>query len=79
MRVANIQDRKLNIIEQLIIFNDENVFGQVEKIINNSLQRPNLKKFTKIELIHRTKLANLDIENDDVIPQEQVELISQDW
>jgi predicted DNA binding CopG/RHH family protein len=79
MRVANIQDKKLNIIEQLIIINDESVFDQVETIINNSLQRPNLKKFTKSELIHRAKLANLDIENNDIISQEQVELISQDW
>jgi hypothetical protein len=62
----------------LLEINDESVFDQVETIINNSLQRPNLKIFTKSELIHRAKLANLDIENNEIISQEQVELISQD-
>ena len=79
MILSNIQEKKLNIIEQLIIINDEKVFDKVEEIINSTLQRPVLKKFTKSELIERAKLANIDIENNDVISQEQVELLVNEW
>jgi len=79
MILSNIQEKKLNIIEQLIIINDEKVFDKVEEIINSTLQRPNLKKFSKSELIERDKLANIDIENNDVISQEQVELLVNEW
>ena len=79
MRMSNIQDKKLNIIEQLIIINDEKVFNKVEKIINTSLQRPLLKKFTKSELLDRAKCANLDIENNEVLSQNEVERLTQEW
>jgi hypothetical protein len=79
MRLSNIQDKKLNIIEQLIIVNDEKIFDKVEKTINSSLQRPILKRFTQNELIQRAKLANLDIENNEVKTQEEVEKLIQEW
>jgi len=79
MRLPNIQEKKLNVIEQLIIINDEKVIKKVEEVINNSLQRPKLKKFTKCQLIKRAKLANKDIENGDFASQEEVEKLSQKW
>jgi len=79
MRLPNIQEKKLNVIEQLIIINDEKVIKKVEEVINNSLQRPKLKKFTKRQLIKRAKLANKDIENGDFASQEEVEKLSQKW
>ena len=79
MRNTNIQARKLNIIEQLININDDYVFTQVENIINNSLERPQQKRFTKSELIERAKLSNLDIENNNVYLQEQVEQLTKEW
>lgn len=79
MRQLNVIDRKLNIIEQLIILNDDKVFTQVENIINESLQRPKLKRFSKSDLIKRAKASNLDIERGDVFLQDDVEKLSQNW
>jgi hypothetical protein len=79
MAHPNIQEKKLNIIEQLIIINDEKVFDKIEKIINSSLLRPKLKKFSKAELINRAKIANLDNENNDIISQDKVEQLSREW
>jgi len=76
MRLPNIQEKKLNVIEQLIIINDEKVIKKVEEVIN---KRPKLKKFTKRQLIKRAKLANKDIENGDFASQEEVEKLSQKW
>jgi hypothetical protein len=58
MIVKNIQDKKLNIIEQFLIINNEDVFDEIEKIIDASLQIPKLERFSKSELITR---ANLQI------------------
>ena len=79
MKNLDIQDRKLNIIEQLIILNDEKVFKKVEDIINTSLHRPQLKRFTKQELVKRAKLSDKDIEKGDVYSQKDVEKMSQSW
>ncbi len=79
MIAENIQEKKLNIIEQLIIINDIKVFDKVEKIINSSLHRPSLKKFTKSELIARAKLSNLDIANNNIKSQKQVEELVHEW
>ena len=79
MRQLNIQDRKLNIIEQLIICNDDKVFKQVEEIINTSLNRPQLKKFSKQDLKSRARLSNKDILKGNIYSQDEVEKMSQSW
>ena len=79
MRQLSIQSRKLNIIEQLILLDDDTVLKQVEDLINISLHEPTLKRMTKQELIQRAKLAEKDIENGDVFSREEVESISQNW
>ena len=79
MRQLNIQDRKLNIIEQLIICNDDKVFKQVEEIINTSLNRPQLKKFSKQDLKSRAILSNKDILKGNIYSQDEVEKMSQSW
>jgi len=79
MKQLNIQERKLNIIEQLIILNDEKVFEQVEELINSSLKRPQLKKFTKQDLEKRAKFSEANIVNGEVYSQEDVEKLSQKW
>lgn len=79
MKQLNIQERKLNIIEQLIILNDEKVFEQVEELINSSLKRPQLKKFTKQDLEKRAKISEENIEKGEVYSQEDVERMSQNW
>ncbi len=71
MRLPNIQEKKLNVIE-LIIINDEKVINKVEEVINKSLPRPKLKRFTKRQLVKRAKLANKDIENGDFISNSEV-------
>ncbi|OFX23621.1 MAG: hypothetical protein A2033_15615 [Bacteroidetes bacterium GWA2_31_9] len=79
MRSLEIQTKKLNIIEQLIILNDDKVFKKIEDIINNSLHRPQLKKFTKQELVNRAKLSNKNIENGEIYSQDEVEKMSKSW
>jgi hypothetical protein len=79
MRQLSVQDRKLNIIEQLILINDDSVFSKVEVIINQSLQRPNLQKLTHSDLIQRANVANMDIEKGDVFSQDDVESLSENW
>jgi len=79
MKQSNIQDRKLNIIEQLIILNDEDVFKQVEEIIDSSLKRPQLKRFTKQELVNRAKIANANIANSETYTQDEAEKLAQSW
>lgn len=79
MRSSSIQQKKLDVIEQLLIINDEKVINKVEDVINTSLQRPKLKRFTKRQLVKRAKAANRDIENGDFASQEEVEKLSQKW
>jgi hypothetical protein len=79
MKTAGLQERKLNIIEQLIILNDEEVFQQVEDLINRSLKRPNLPRFTVTELKARAERANKDIADGRLIAQEDVETQTQTW
>jgi hypothetical protein len=79
MEQINIQDRKLSIIEQVIMLDDDKVLKLVEDLINTSLHKPSLKKMTKQELVSRAKLADRDIANGDVYSQEDVEKLSQIW
>ena len=79
MKQLNIQERKLNIIEQLIILNDEAVFEQVEELINSSLKRPQLKKLTKEEIEKRAKISDENIVNGEIYSHEDVEKLSQKW
>ncbi len=79
MEAAGLQERKLNIIEQLIILNDEEVFQQVEDLINRSLKRPDLPRFSVTELKTRAKQANKDIADGRLIAQDDVEAQTQTW
>ena len=79
MKASNIQDRKLNIIEKLILLNDEDLFKQIEELINSSMKRPMMKRLTKEELINRAQVSNRNIEKDEVLTQEEVEKLSQRW
>jgi hypothetical protein len=77
METAGLQERKLNIIEQVIILNDEEVLRQVEDLINRSLKRPDLLRFTIAELRARAERANKDIADGRLIEQEDVETQTQ--
>ena len=79
MKQLSIQERKLHIIEQLIILNDEEVFNKVEELIISSFKRPPLQRFTKQELENRAKISNKNIKLGDVYSQEEVEKTSQKW
>jgi len=79
MKQLNIQERKFNIIEQLIILNDEEIFKQVEELISSSLHKTHLSQFTKRELEHRAKISNENIEKGEVFTQDEVEKLSQNW
>lgn len=79
MKQLNIQERKLHIIEQLIILNDEDIFEKVEAIIQSSFNKSPSKRLTKQELENRARIANKNIEEGEVYSQEEVEMISQNW
>jgi len=79
MESSNIQDRKLNIIEKLILLNDEDLVKQVEELIDTSFKRPQLKRFTKQDLIERARISNMNIEKGEVYTQEEAEKLSQSW
>jgi hypothetical protein len=78
-QILSIQSRKLNIIEQLILLDDDTVLKQVEDLINTSLHEPTLKRMTKLEVIQRAQLAEKDIENGEIYSREEVVRISQNW
>jgi len=79
METTGLVERKLNIIEQLFILNDEEVFRQVEDLINRSLKRPDLPRFTIAEIKERAKQANTDIADGRLIAQDDVEEQTQTW
>jgi hypothetical protein len=79
MDTINIQERKLNIIEQLIILNDDEVFQKVEELINKSLKRPDLGRFSVSDLKNRAKQANRDIAEGNLFSQDEVEEQTQSW
>ena len=79
MEQINIQDRKLSIIERVIILDDDMILKQVEDLINKSLHKLSLKKLTKQELVTRAELSDKDIENGDIYSQEDVEKLTQNW
>lgn len=79
MGTLSIQDRKLNIIEQLIILNDDEVFQKVEELINKSLKRPDLTKFSVSDLKRRAEQANKDIAEGNLYSQEDVEEQTKSW
>jgi len=79
MSQLNIQNRKLSIIEQVIVLNDDEILKQVEDLINTSLKKPALNKLTKQELVTRAELSDKDIKNGDIYSQEDAEKLSQSW
>ena len=76
MKQLNLQERKLNIIEHLIILNDEEVIEQVEVLINSYFKRPQPKKFTQNDLEKRAKISDENIEKGEIYQQEEVEKLS---
>ena len=79
MRHSTTQETKLKIIEQLIILNDDAIFNQIEDLISKALHRPKHIKLTQQDLINRAKLANNDIDNNQVFSQSMVEKQSKNW
>lgn len=79
MKPTSIQDRKLNVIEKLITLNDEDVFNKVEELIDLSLKRPPLRKFTRQELEKRAKISEENFDNGEVYSQDEVKKLSQNW
>ena len=73
MKSVDFQNRKLSIIEKLIILNDETIFSKIESLIDTSLPQANLKKLTKKDIQNRALQANKDIENNEVFNQSDVE------
>ncbi len=74
-----LHEKKLYVIEQLIMLNDTKAIKKIESIINDSFKRPKLKPLTMDELAERTKKANQDISDGKVFSQEEVEGLTNKW
>ena len=81
MRVLNLQNRKLNVIEYLTVMQDEKLFSKIENLVNESKENihPSVKKMTKKELITRTLQAETDIQGKRLLSQSDLEKESQFW
>lgn len=79
MRHLNSPENKLKIIEQLIILNDDDVFDQIEDLINKSMHRPKPTRLTKQDLIERAQQSTKSIEEKDLFKQDAVEKLTKSW
>jgi hypothetical protein len=71
----NLQERKLNIIEQLIILDDDSLIKKIEGLIDTTWKRPNLKKFTKQDIKKRAMISEKNIRNKEVYSLDEVKRI----
>jgi len=77
----DLQTRKLNLITYLAKIKDEIFFDKLENYILKIENERNtdLKPFTVEELINRVEKSELDFENGNIISQEELEKISDNW
>ena len=77
----DLQTRKLNLITYLAKIKDEIFFDKLENYILKieNERNPDLKPFTVEELINRVEKSELDFENGNIISQEELEKISDNW
>lgn len=77
----DIQTRKLEIIEYLITLKDEEVFNQIEVIIDTLKKNPNfpINPLTQQEIIDRAKKSNDDYFAGKFQEQSELEGKSKNW
>jgi len=73
----NIQERKLNIIEELINIDDRNILQEIEDILN-SYNNDNIK-FSHEELVDRANESEKDIKDGKVYSIDEVKEITNGW
>lgn len=81
MKAANLQLRKMNLIEYLLGIQDEKVFEKIESTIQKSIKtvKPNDIVFTKQDLIERAEFSNNQIKKGHVLTQKELENQSKNW
>lgn len=81
MKAANLQLRKMNLIEYLLGIQDEKVFEKIESTIQKSIKtvKPNDFVFTKQDLIERAEFSNNQIKKGHVLTQKELENQSKNW
>ena len=73
----NIQERKLNIIEELINIDDRYILQEIEDILNS--YNKDFRRFSQQELIERAKQSDDDIINGRVFSIDEVKEILNSW
>jgi len=73
----NIQERKLNIIEELINIDDRNILQEIQDILN-SYNNDNIK-FSHEELVDRANESEKDIKDGKVYSIDEVKEITNGW
>jgi hypothetical protein len=79
MKKLSNQDKKLKIIEKLIMLNDDDVIEKIENIIDESLLNQKHDRITKPETLRHDQPSNNVIEGDVIFTQDEVEKLTQDW
>jgi len=81
MKAANLQLRKMSLIEYLLGVQDEKVFTKIESTILKGIKsvKPNDIVFTKQDLIERAEFSNKQIKKGHVMSQEELEIQSKNW
>ena len=78
----NIQAKKLNLIEKLIVLSDTTTINKIDKLLNKNLvttYEAKQKPMTGAEYKLRLDKAEEDLKNGRVISQEDLEKESENW
>ena len=78
----NIQVRKLNLIEHLILLNDNAVLTRIEDLLGagkGGMNRKDFKPMSLEEFYARVEESELAIKNKKVISQDALEKESENW
>lgn len=77
----DLQTRKINVIEYIVQLQDEDELKKIEETIfkGNDIGKKTFKPFTEKQLVERARKSDEDYLSGKYMPQEQLEIESQQW
>ena len=77
----NIHSRKLNLIENMILLNDNAVLSKIEKLLNSvkNQSKKEIEPMSLEEFYQRIEASELAIKNGKIISQNELEKESENW
>jgi hypothetical protein len=81
MKSADLQIRKMNLIEYLLGIQDEKIFAKIEAGIQKNFKsiKPEDVILTQDDLIERAQFSNRQIRKGLVLSQKELEIQSKNW